>query len=57
VNAFRANAIRHRERRVYWMSRARAEACSDLRRAHIAFARAAQLCFLRQVRLARKFAV
>jgi hypothetical protein len=57
MNAFHSNALRHREQRLYWMTHARSAVDPVLRQAYVAFARAAQMCFLRQVRLARKFAV
>jgi hypothetical protein len=56
MNAFHSNALRHREQRLYWMTHARSAVDPVLRQAYVAFARAAQMCFLRQVRLARKFA-
>jgi hypothetical protein len=42
----------HRDRRDYWLARARQE--PDLRQTHVAFARAAHCCFLIQRQLKRR---
>jgi hypothetical protein len=54
MTAFAQRATDHRDRRDYWLARARQE--PELRRTHVAFARAAHECFKTQRKLARRFA-